>query len=90
MIDVIIGSMSELHCEEATLPPQVITEEHLTALDLAIASGELRIRLDNREIMYQSTSQMLKARKHIAGVLMAQAIQENACLRRRRYAVVVR
>ncbi len=41
------------------------TTDDLDALDEAIASGELTVKIDGREITYRSMSDLLKAKRHI-------------------------
>jgi hypothetical protein len=48
-----------------------LTSADLDALDLAIASGKLAVRLGDRMITYQSLSDLLKARDHVAKLLSA-------------------
>ena len=48
------------------------TSTDLAAIDAAIASGELTIRSNGREVTYRSLSELLKARETIAGALAAQ------------------
>lgn len=49
------------------------TTQDLAAIDAAIASGELTIRANGREVTYRSLPELLKARETIAGALAAQA-----------------
>ena len=49
------------------------SQENLTALRAAIASGVMKVRYaDGREIAYQSTEAMLKAEQRIMDALAAQ------------------
>lgn len=41
------------------------TTEDIDALDEAIASGELTVKIDGREITYRSLNDLLKAKRHI-------------------------
>jgi len=41
------------------------TTDDLDALDEAIASGELTVKIDGREITYRSMNDLLKAKRHI-------------------------
>ncbi|ENM3928893.1 hypothetical protein DDM60_002674 [Vibrio cholerae] len=41
------------------------TKADIDALDEAIASGELTVRIDGREITYRSLGDLLKAKRHI-------------------------
>jgi len=50
-----------------------ITQADLDAIDLAIASSELEVRLEGRSVKYRSTDELLKARSHIAELLAAPA-----------------
>jgi hypothetical protein len=45
------------------------TTEQLTALETAIASGQLSVRFNNREIRYQSTNEMILLRDRMRGEL---------------------
>lgn len=42
------------------------TTADLDALDRAISSGELRVRLNDREVTYRSTEELLSARVYIS------------------------
>lgn len=55
----------------------IITQEHLDLLDLAIASGELSVSYQGRNVTYQTTDALLKARSHIAR-LLAQKSRQGA------------
>ena len=46
-----------------------LTQSDLDALDTAIASSELDVRLEGRSVKYRSTDELLKARAHVAAVL---------------------
>ncbi len=46
-----------------------LSQTDLDALDLAIAAGQLTVRLGDRVLTYQSISEMLKARAHVAKVI---------------------
>ena len=48
------------------------TPQDLAAVDAAIASGELTVRANGREVTYRSTADLFKAREAIAAVLAAQ------------------
>lgn len=48
-----------------------LTSSDLDALDLAIASGKLAVRLGDRMVTYHSLSDLLKARDHVAKILAA-------------------
>ena len=48
------------------------TAQDLASIDAAIASGELTIRSNGREVTYRSLPELLKARETIAGALAAQ------------------
>jgi hypothetical protein len=45
------------------------TTTDLTAIETAIASGELRVKFSDREVQYRSIDELLKARDVIKGVL---------------------
>lgn len=42
------------------------TSQDLTAIDKAIASGELRVKFGDREVQYRSIDELLKARDVIS------------------------
>ena len=46
-----------------------LTQAHLDALDLAIATGTLSVSFEGRTHMYQSTRQLIEARTHVATIL---------------------
>ena len=46
-----------------------LTKSDLDALDIAIASGALSVEFDGRRMTYQTTSQMITAREHVAKVV---------------------
>lgn len=46
-----------------------LTQADLDALDVAIASAELEVRLEGRSVKYRSTDELMKARQHVAEVL---------------------
>jgi hypothetical protein len=46
-----------------------LSQTDLDALDSAIASSELEVRLEGRSVRYRSTDELLKARAHVAAVL---------------------
>jgi hypothetical protein len=50
-----------------------LSQTDLDNLDSAIASSELEVELDGRRVKYRSTSELLAARRHVAGVLKASA-----------------
>lgn len=45
------------------------TQDDLDALDEAIASGELTVKIDGREVQYRSINDLMKARRHIVRLL---------------------
>lgn len=47
------------------------TQTQLDAIETAIASGELRIMFDGREVIYRSIDDLLKARDTIKASLQA-------------------
>ena len=49
------------------------TPQDLAAVDAAIASGELTIRSNGREVTYRSQADLFKAREAISAALAAQA-----------------
>ncbi len=49
------------------------TPQDLASVDAAIASGELTIRSNGREVTYRSQADLFKAREAISAALAAQA-----------------
>lgn len=45
----------------------------LDALDEAVATGELVVKINGREITYRSVGELLKARRHVQRILARQA-----------------
>ena len=56
-----------------------LTSSDLDALDLAIASGKLAVRLGDRMVTYHSLSDLLKARDHVAKILAAGPVRTAPC-----------
>jgi hypothetical protein len=50
-----------------------ISQTDIDALDVAIVSGELKVRLDGREVTYHSKAELLAARAHAVSVVNAAA-----------------
>ena len=50
-----------------------LTKDDLHNLDEAIATGELTVKMDGREITYRSIAELLRARNHVCKVLAQQA-----------------
>lgn len=50
-----------------------LTQTDLDALDAAIVSAELEVKLEGRLVKYKSTDELLKARAYAAGVVNAGA-----------------
>lgn len=48
-----------------------LSQQDLDALDTALASGELTIRTNGREVTYRSVDDLLKARAAVAAALAA-------------------
>jgi hypothetical protein len=48
-----------------------LTQTDLDALDVAIASSELEVRLEGRAVTYRSMTELLQARAHVASVIAA-------------------
>lgn len=46
-----------------------LTQTDLDALDSAISTAELSVEIDGRKVTYRSTSELLQARAHVAGVI---------------------
>ncbi|WP_299078935.1 hypothetical protein [uncultured Paraglaciecola sp.] len=62
------------------------TVEQLTAIESAIASGELKVVFDGREVTYRSVDDLLKARNTVKS-----ALQESGALtKKRRFSFVSR
>ncbi len=49
------------------------TQDDLDALDESIASGELTVRVNGREVTYRSMKDLLQAKRHIGQVMAKQA-----------------
>lgn len=60
------------------------TSDDVTRLKAAIASGQLTVRMGDRQITYQSTEAMLKALAHIEAEV-SQAAQKAPATRRFRF-----
>lgn len=60
------------------------TQSQLDAVEQAIASGELRVMFDGREIIYRSIDDLMKARNTIKAAL--QATGATAAVARTSYA----
>jgi DNA-binding response OmpR family regulator len=50
-----------------------ITQTDVDNLDLAIVAGELKVRLDGREVTYHSKAELLAARAHAASLVASAA-----------------
>lgn len=50
------------------------TQSQLDAIETAIASGELKVMFDGREVIYRSIDDLLKARNTIKAALQASGI----------------
>lgn len=48
-----------------------LSKSDLDALDQAIASGTLSVEFDGRRVTYQTTTQLITARDHVARVVNA-------------------
>jgi hypothetical protein len=48
-----------------------LTQTDLDVLDRAIATGTLSVEFDGRKMVYQTTSQLIEARNHVASVVNA-------------------
>ena len=48
------------------------TSDNLAAIDAAIASGELRVSFNGRDVTYRNMADLLKARQTIAAELASQ------------------
>lgn len=58
-----------------------LTQTDLDALDVAIASAELEVRLEGRTVKYRSTDELLKARQHVAEIVNGATRQQRASFR---------
>lgn len=47
------------------------TTTHLAAIEAAIATGELTVKVDGREVTYRSVGDLLKAKREIEAGLVA-------------------
>lgn len=47
----------------------VYTKTDLDNLDVAIASGELSVNINGRNVTYRSIDELMKARRHVAALL---------------------
>lgn len=54
-----------------------LTQTDLDALDRAIASGTLSVEFDGRKMTYQTTSQLIDARNHVATVVNAGSLNRG-------------
>lgn len=52
---------------------RMATSADLAALDAAIASAELTVEVAGRRVTYRSTDELIKARAHIASLLLSAA-----------------
>lgn len=48
------------------------TKDDIDALDEAIASSELTVKIDGREVTYRSLNDLLKAKRHILRTIARQ------------------
>jgi hypothetical protein len=48
-----------------------LSQTDLENLDAAIAQGELKVRVGEREVVYRSVAELMAARSHVASVLSA-------------------
>lgn len=46
-----------------------LSQTDLDALDRAIATGTLSVEFDGRKMVYQTTSQLIEARNHVATIV---------------------
>ena len=53
------------------------TPQDLDGIDAAIASGELTVRANGREVTYRSMADLLQARRVVAAALAAQAAPQR-------------
>lgn len=55
-----------------------LTQTDLDALDAAIASSALEVRLEGRSVKYRSTEELLKARAHVAELLRSSTARRSS------------
>lgn len=63
------------------------TQTDLDAVNAAVASGELKIEVAGRMVMYRSIDELIKARDIIRAELAAATVEANTAVRRGSYAV---
>lgn len=63
------------------------TQTDLDAVNAAVASGELKIEVAGRMVMYRSIDELIKARDIISAELAATATAGTSAVRRGSYAV---
>ncbi|ELP3316094.1 hypothetical protein R1W15_004298 [Vibrio fluvialis] len=49
------------------------TQDDLDALDEAIASGELTVKINGREVTYRSMAELLQAKRYIGRIMAKRA-----------------
>lgn len=54
-----------------------LTQTDLDTLDRAIATGTLSVEFDGRKMTYQTTSQLIAARDHVASVVNARPLNRG-------------
>lgn len=63
------------------------TQSDLDAVNTAVASGELKVEVNGRSVLYRSMDDLIKARDIIRSELSAAAVDANTSVRRGSYAV---
>lgn len=63
------------------------TQTDLDAVNAAVASGELKIEVAGRMVMYRTIDELIKARDIISAELAATATASTSAVRRGSYAV---
>lgn len=63
------------------------TQTDLDAVNAAVASGELKIEVAGRMVMYRSIDELIKARDIISAELAATATANTSSVRRGSYSV---
>lgn len=60
------------------------TESDLTAIEAALARGELSVRYEDKQVTYRSVDEMLRIREMIAGSLRSSTAQPSSAFGGRR------
>lgn len=62
------------------------TTTQLEAIEIAIASGELKVAFDGREVIYRSMDDLIKARNTISAALQS----SGAVAKKRKFSYITR